>query len=165
MVKVTCPKCGLDWTVGEPAQSGLVLQSHEGKSVCRARVAEQDAKTRGMVVRNDWAKGYGIPRGYDIPEEVAVYIRDAGLMEELETNTRRSRTFMRVQGDMKDIDREEPVREEWYPIWAVDAVNQALDSGDDPAQALLVYRQALREVPDFANSMLGDPRLLDGKDQ
>lgn len=140
MASFTCNQCGEEYaSFGDesgPDPSPLT-NGHCPKAATR------DARAAGL--KPSWDP--------DMPEnEILSGIQTAGFARYLETNYHRGAGY-----------RGRRSSEWWYPIWAIQAVKDAMDVGDDPVAACQAYYQVVREMTpeQVQGSMLSDERLLD----
>jgi hypothetical protein len=161
---VECPDCGDVLRIGV-GNAESTLANHRGKKACQAQTAARAARAEGLMPVFDVTGA--------LEEEIMAPIRThAALIEMRPTGyysgdpRRATYPFSSEMASAYGVrlptrGGAEVVAMPWVPIWAVDCVRQALDAGDDPEVALLIYWNTIRDLPDFANSMLADARILD----
>lgn len=161
---VVCPDCGADLRIGVGNEEST-LAAHRGKMPCKARQGERAARADGLVPVFDMDG--------EIPEEVMSAVRRHGLVELRPTcyysGDPRRGGYPQLNSAMCSTYGVRPpargasavIDLPWAPVWAVDAAKNALDAGDDAEVAILITWNAIRDIPDYASTMLGDERILD----
>jgi hypothetical protein len=126
-----------------PRCGGTLNPSRHGAGIppCDAGFNYRAARARGLV------------SGSSLDEEIRAPIRSAGFGEWVAD-------IWRGRG----IGPGSLHQSEWFPVWAVQAVSEALETGDDPESAVRAYYSAVGSLPpdQVADSMLMDQRLIGG---